>query len=112
MDKGNLLILGTVFILALIIGILVLISPDPLDYTTNVTITVAEKYPLHTYDGMCGKYPCTKIENAKIVDTNGELWNFNDESAWARMKVNETYVMKVGTLPTDAGKVYSATKIE
>jgi hypothetical protein len=93
----------------ILLVMLVLINPNPLDYTRSVTITVSEKYAQHEYRSMCGKYPCTQTENAKIVDTDGNLWNIQDETVWASMKLNGTYTLTVGTLPTDQGKVYSAT---
>ena len=97
-------IMGTIALITIVVGALALcgyaiIWGSTPDHYTNETFTVAEKYPVHTYQSSCGKTQCTNTVLAKIVDTDGKLWEIQDETMWAKMKINHTYTVQYAHFP-------------
>jgi hypothetical protein len=68
------------------------------DELTNVT--VAEKYP-YTY----------RADGTKIVDDEGKIYYFTNERLWAKLKIGETYEVRVVTKPIDNRRYINAAHI-
>jgi|WetSurMetagenome_2_1015567.scaffolds.fasta_scaffold229901_2 hypothetical protein len=91
---GAATIIAVVILSFILCGYAVIWGSTP-DHYTNETFAVSEKYPTHSYKEMCGKgIYCTYTDLPKIVDTEGKLWTIQDETMWAKMKINHTYTVQ------------------
>jgi hypothetical protein len=73
---------------------------------TNINITVTEKYPVHSYEEMCGKTMCHYSDLPKIIDNTGILYIIDTEDIWAKMEINHTYKVQYAKYPNDPkGKI-------
>ena len=83
-------------------------TPTKID---NITITISEKYPTHSYTQRCGGgkaagATCTYTDPATIIDDKGNLYVVENENDWAKMQINKTYNVRYASYPNaQKGKI-------
>jgi hypothetical protein len=85
-----------------IAGILIVSFIISSTFATDIAknITVTEKYP-YEYRGSA----------SKIIDDDGKIYYFTNDLLWAKIKVGETYEVRVVTKPMDARPYINAARI-
>ena len=71
-------------------------------------ITVVEKYPIGAIPG--GK--SVQYVPSKIIDENGYLYTVSQEQLWAKLKVNQTYEVRIITTNGDRQRKINAARID
>lgn len=104
MEYSRLLCLVSIIIAICFVYIAIVIGTTPVKFD-NTTITVSEKYPAHTYTGMCGKTSCLHTDPSKVIDDCGNLYIVDDEKVWAKMQINKTYNVKRAYSYTQDGNI-------
>lgn len=104
METSRLICLISIIIAICFVYIAIIIGTTPVEFD-NINITISEKYPVHTYDGMCGKTPCLREDPSKVIDEEGNLYIVENEKDWAKMKINKTYNVKCAYSYTQDGNI-------
>jgi hypothetical protein len=108
MPSGNETILATVSIIfALLLVVFAISYQSTPTSTISMNITIVEKYPVHSYQEMCGKGTmCTYTDPPKIIDNKGDLYIVQSEDNWAKMQINKTYNVMYASYPNvQKGKI-------
>jgi hypothetical protein len=71
-------------------------------------ITVIEKYSIGAIPG--GK--SVQYVPSKIIDEKGNLYIISQEPLWAKLKINQTYEVRIITTNAGSQKVINAVRID
>jgi uncharacterized alpha/beta hydrolase family protein len=100
-----------ILVILLVFSLLLVVALVNWEPTTSsekiVSITVKEKYAVGHIPGIHGG----TYTNAKIVDTDGNLYEMPHEELWAKMDINQIYPVKITTTHASAQPKISAVMI-
>ena len=104
------LVISVLLIGGLLVGYAIIYQSTP-THIDSINITIAEKYPVHSYQEMCGGgkavgMKCTYTDPAKVLDDKGDLYIVQSEDDWEKMQINKTYNVQYASYPNaQKGKI-------